>query len=263
MGPGTGRWSAAPKLSRHFPTYPALFLTTHPNAVLHGVESGIWKANGRLATPGLWNLETNSFQMCAGDARPELTNNSASVLLPPAQDQRYAIIGGGATGDVEHRDQSHRHRRSRRGTPHFQPAGSLNTGTRYPEVVITPDDKVVISGGSREYRGAQQRPARVQPLRPAHQRSAAGHPERRARLPLRGAAATRRADHHARRQSARSATGRTPKKKSSSSGSRSSRPPYLHHGPRPRNQGGPRQVSRGRQRGLLDARRRARSRAPA
>jgi Domain of unknown function (DUF1929) len=37
--------------------------------------------------------------------------------------------------------------------PRWHPAGDLPEPTRYPGVVITPDDKVVISGGSRGYRG--------------------------------------------------------------------------------------------------------------
>ncbi|MGZ4202044.1 MAG: galactose oxidase-like domain-containing protein, partial [Thermoleophilaceae bacterium] len=37
--------------------------------------------------------------------------------------------------------------------PRWQPAASLPSGTRYPEVVVTPDDKVVIAGGSKGYRG--------------------------------------------------------------------------------------------------------------
>jgi hypothetical protein len=78
---------------------------------------------------------------------------AGSILLPPAQGQRYAIIGGGGVGesaastgridvvDLKSKD------------PRWRPDGKLPIGTRYPEVVITPNDGVVISGGSRYYRG--------------------------------------------------------------------------------------------------------------
>ena len=152
--PRTGRWSVVPKLTHHFATYPALFCDdASQRAVLHGLESGIWKANGRLATPGLWNVDTNAFDVVPWMRAPEMTNNSASVLLPPAQDQRYAIIGGSGTADDDPATSRIDIADLRAAAPRFEPAGQLQHKTRYPEVVITPDDKLVISGGSRYYRG--------------------------------------------------------------------------------------------------------------
>jgi Domain of unknown function (DUF1929) len=82
-----------------------------------------------------------------------MMETAGSIILPPAQDQRYAIVGGGGVGesqlstgridvvDLKSKD------------PRWRPDGRLPTGTRYPEVVITPNDGVVISGGSKYYRG--------------------------------------------------------------------------------------------------------------
>jgi hypothetical protein len=41
----------------------------------------------------------------------------------------------------------------KRRRPRWRPAAMLPAGTRYPAAVITPDDKVVITGGSKGYRG--------------------------------------------------------------------------------------------------------------
>jgi hypothetical protein len=96
---------------------------------------------------------TNAFKPVKGMRDPNLLETAGSILLPPAQKQRYAIVGGGGVGasnastgriDIVSLDSKN---------PRWHAAGSLPEGTRYPEIVITPTDGVVISGGSREYRG--------------------------------------------------------------------------------------------------------------
>jgi hypothetical protein len=151
--PKTHGWSAPPKLFKPFPTYPALFLMPYRKLFFSGSNAGYGPTTAAWRTPGVWNLKTGSFKRVLGMRDPEQTETSASLLLPPAQHQRYAIVGGGgvgysdtATGRIDVVDLKRRH-------PRWRPAATLPSGTRYPEAVITPDDKVVIAGGSKGYRG--------------------------------------------------------------------------------------------------------------
>jgi Domain of unknown function (DUF1929) len=151
--PKTHRWSAPPRLFKPFPTYPALFLMPYRKLFFSGSNAGYGPATAAWRTPGVWNLKTGGFRRVLGMRDPEQTETSASVLLPPAQGQRYAIIGGGgvgysdtSTGRIDVVDLKRRH-------PRWRPAATLPSGTRYPEAVITPDDNVVIAGGSKGYRG--------------------------------------------------------------------------------------------------------------
>jgi hypothetical protein len=152
--PATSRWTALPKLQRTFPTYPSLFLLPSGNLFYSGANAGYGLSTvGR--TPGIWHLRGNRFQVVPGLRDPHDTETAGSVLLPPAQDQRYAIVGGGtppgktteSTARIDVADLKQRH-------PRWRPAGDLPQPTRYPNLVITPDDNVIITGGSRGYRGA-------------------------------------------------------------------------------------------------------------
>lgn len=151
--PASRHWTAAPGLKRTFPTYPALFLMPSGNLFYTGSNAGYGSDKiGR--DPGIWNLRDNSFQKVPGLRDPTQTETSGSVLLPPAQDQRYMIAGGGGVGDSARSTARTDIIDLRRQNPRFKPGPDLAQPTRYPNLVITPDDKVVITGGSRGYRGA-------------------------------------------------------------------------------------------------------------
>ncbi len=150
--PATRKWSLAPQLTRTFPTYPALFLMPEGNLFYSGSNAGYGSTTvGR--TPGIWDLADNSFKVVPGLRDPEETETSASVLLPPAQAQRYMVIGGGGVGNSPLSTSRTDIADLRSPSPHFEPGPSLAQPTRYPEAVITPDDRVIITGGSRGYRG--------------------------------------------------------------------------------------------------------------
>ena len=154
FGLKTHRWTIQTRLKHSFPTYPALFLMPNGDLFFTGANAGYGLDTKSWRDPGIWNPRTNSFRpVTAGLQDPNELETAGSILLPPAQDQRYAVIGGGGVGqsrlstgriDVVDLD-------SKR--PRWKPDGKLPIGTRYPEVVITPNDGVVISGGSRYYRG--------------------------------------------------------------------------------------------------------------
>ena len=89
---------------------------------------------------------TPVFGMDGGGMR----NQSASVLLPPAQDQRVMIIGGGPAGKpnktdaidnvdiVDLKDPN----------PHFVPASPLNFPRLHLNAILLPDHTVFVTGGS-------------------------------------------------------------------------------------------------------------------
>ncbi|UED83991.1 galactose oxidase-like domain-containing protein [Streptomyces profundus] len=148
--PRTKTWSEGPE--RYFPTYPALFLTQGGKIFYTGSNAGYGPADeGR--TPGLWDLEENTFEEIGGISDPDQLETSASLLLPPAQDQRFMVLGGGGVGesakstgrtaivDLTERD------------PTYREGPSLPQGTRYLSSVLMPDDTVFTSGGSTDYRG--------------------------------------------------------------------------------------------------------------
>lgn len=153
--PRTRTWSKGP--SRYFPTYPALFLTSGGKLFYSGSSAGYGPSDeGRL--PGLWDVEKNTFQPAYGLRDADQTETSASVLLPPAQDQKVMILGGGGVG--ESRKSTRRtavvdlKEADREGTaPRFTDGPDLPQGTRYLSSVLMPDDTVFTTGGSSDYRG--------------------------------------------------------------------------------------------------------------
>jgi hypothetical protein len=150
--PQTKQWEAQPQLQRRFPTYPSLFLMPSGNLFYTGSNAGYGSDTvGRH--PGIWDLSDNSFETVPGLREPRQTETSGSVLLPPAQDQRYMIAGGGGIGDSTKSTARTDVIDLRADHPHFEPGPDLEQPVRYPNMVITPDDSVVITGGSSGYRG--------------------------------------------------------------------------------------------------------------
>ena len=149
----TLKWSDGP--FRYFPTYPALFLTESGRLFFSGGSTGYGPANkGR--TPGLWDVRNDTFQAVPGLPEPQDAETSASVLLPPAQAQKFMIFGGGGVGEsklVTSRtaiaDVAAHH-------PVYTRGPNLAIPTRYPESVILPDDTVFVTGGSGQYRGEHE-----------------------------------------------------------------------------------------------------------
>jgi hypothetical protein len=152
--PKTKQWTVREDLQRTFPTYPALFLMMGKGNRLFYTGSNAGYGSPEVGrVPGIWNLEKNTFRKVPGLRSPDETETSGSVLLSPAQDQKYMIVGGGGVGE-SHKSTSRMDVVDlKKDNPRFEPAGRLATGTRYPNLVLTPNDKVVITGGSSDYRG--------------------------------------------------------------------------------------------------------------
>ncbi|WP_434596760.1 galactose oxidase-like domain-containing protein [Streptomyces sp. A5-4] len=148
--PKTKKWSKAP--FRYFPTYPALFLTKGGKLFYSGSNAGYGPAEkGR--EPGLWDLKTNTFKKVGGLTDPDQTETSASLVLPPAQDQKVMILGGGGVGESEKATGRTAIVDLKEDSPAFKTGPELPQGTRYLNSVIMPDDSVFTSGGSEDYRG--------------------------------------------------------------------------------------------------------------
>ncbi|MEV0125955.1 kelch motif-containing protein [Streptomyces sp. NPDC050703] len=148
--PRTKKWTDGPK--RYFPTYPALFLTKGGKLFYPASNAGYGPAEkGR--EPGLWDLETNTFTKVPGLTDTDQTETSASVLLPPAQDQKVMILGGGGVGESDKSTGRTAVIDLKEENPSFKTGPELPQGTRYLNSVIMPDDSVFTSNGSTDYRG--------------------------------------------------------------------------------------------------------------
>ena len=122
------------------------------NLFFTGSNAGYGPATGDRM-PGVWDVARNTFRGVPGIRNPADLETSASLLLPPAQAQRYMVIGGGGVGESPSSTGRTAITDLRAPEPRFEPGPTLPQPTRYAEAVITPDNRVVIAGGSREYRG--------------------------------------------------------------------------------------------------------------
>ncbi|MDT6983823.1 galactose oxidase-like domain-containing protein [Streptomyces lusitanus] len=149
--PETKEWEYTDKV-RQFPTYPALFLMQNGKIFYSGSNAGYGPDDvGR--DPGVWDVKTNKFKKVPGLSDPDLMETSNTVLLPPAQDERYMVIGGGGVGESQKSSEKTRIVDLKADDPAFVDGPSLDKGTRYPQASILPNDEVLISGGSQDYRG--------------------------------------------------------------------------------------------------------------
>ncbi|MGA5558359.1 galactose oxidase-like domain-containing protein [Streptomyces lavendulocolor] len=149
--PKTKKWEYT-GIERRFPTYPAIFLMDNGKLFYSGSNAGYGPADvGR--DPGVWDLETNKFKKIPGLGDADRMETSATVMLPPAQDQRFMVIGGGGVGESQDSSEKSRLVDLKDPNPRFKDGASLDRGTRYPSASLMPDDTVLVTGGSEDYRG--------------------------------------------------------------------------------------------------------------
>ena len=148
--PRTRTWSKAP--TRYFPTYPSFFLTGPDTVFYSGSNAGYGPAD-RGRRPGLWDLRSNTFTPVPGLRDPDVLETSSSVLLPPAQEGRVMVLGGGGVGESPRSTARTAIVDLTSDRPVFTPGPDLPDRTRYLNSVLMPDDTVFTTGGSRGYRG--------------------------------------------------------------------------------------------------------------
>lgn len=149
--PKTKKWTYLPKI-RQLPTYPALFLMQNGKIFYSGSNAGYGPDNvGRI--PGIWDIDTNKFTKLPGLSDANEMETSGTVLLPPAQNEKFMVIGGGGVGESKLSSNKTRLIDLKDQNPKFVDGPTLEKGTRYPQSSVLPDDTVLVSGGSEDYRG--------------------------------------------------------------------------------------------------------------
>ena len=151
FNPSTGQWTQGP--AHGFPTYPATFLTANGELFFTGSSAGYGPNTAAWRTPGFWNMQTNTFTPVPGIPDPGDLETSASVLLPPAQDGKIMVLGGGGVGQSASSTARTALIDMNAADPKWVKGPNLAEPTRYPITVLLPTDQVLVTGGSQYYRG--------------------------------------------------------------------------------------------------------------
>jgi hypothetical protein len=129
-----------------WPMYPGLHLLDDGRVFFSSTHTF-----GLSMPPGTWDLATNRMHGVAGLSDRAHTDHAMSVLLPPAQDQKVMLIGGGrddgslstnrtAVVDFKQPD------------PRYVDAAPLDAPKMYTSAVILPDRTVFETGGAQRQR---------------------------------------------------------------------------------------------------------------
>lgn len=147
---GTNRWDLL-----HFPAgFPALPLYAHLFLLADGrvFFSGGHMDDVLLLDPCVIDLTHNPVQTTPilGINRRDMRNQSASVILPPAQDQRIMLLGGGPDGKPDKTDAIDNVDivDFKTENPRFMAAAPLNLPRLHLNAVLLPDRTVFATGGS-------------------------------------------------------------------------------------------------------------------
>lgn len=151
FNPKNNTWTTGPY--RGFPTYPATFLTENGQLFFTGSNAGYGPSTAAWRTPGFWNIKTDKFKPVPGIPSPQNLETSASVLLPPAQKQTFMVLGGGGVGQTNTSTARTALIDTAAPNPKWVRGPNLAEPTRYPITVLLPDDTVLVTGGSKYYRG--------------------------------------------------------------------------------------------------------------
>ncbi|HTJ35240.1 MAG TPA: galactose oxidase early set domain-containing protein [Dactylosporangium sp.] len=151
--PKTKTWTVRKDLNRYFPTYPALFQTGKDNVLFYSGSNAGYGPATQGRDPGLWDLTNNDFQPVPGIRDADLLETSASAWAGPVQNQTVMVVGGGGVGESSKATGRIDIVKLNGENPHFEPGPSLPQPTRYPNLVQLPDDTVLITNGSSDYRG--------------------------------------------------------------------------------------------------------------
>ncbi|MFI9406341.1 galactose oxidase-like domain-containing protein [Nocardia sp. NPDC052316] len=160
----TETWSQLP-VPGPIPMYGHLILLADGRLFYTGGQYG---GNNGMR-PSIWDPATGATTEVPGLADPGSRNQSASVLLPPAQEQRVMILGGGgfdmhspapALADTRIVDCSGP-------TPAYQPGPPMDHARMHLSAVILPDRTVLATGGSGMEEMAHAAPPHAEIFDPA------------------------------------------------------------------------------------------------
>ena len=160
----TSTWSKLPDPGP-IPMYGHLVLLDDGKVFYTGAQYG--GNNG--VRPSIWDTTTGHRTEVLGLTDPSLRNQAASVLLPPAQDQKVMILGGGGfdmhmpapaladTRIVDLKDPA----------PAYRAAAPMDHGRMHLSAVLLPNRTVLATGGSGMEEAAHAAPKHAQIYDPA------------------------------------------------------------------------------------------------
>lgn len=142
-------WSApanGPSSYVYQPMYPALHQMRDGRLFFSGVNT--FGSNAAEAPPGLFDVNTHAYTNVPGLTDDQRRDQGASVLLPPAQDQRVMVIGGGDHSNDVSAVSSTAIADLKAQNPTFTPGPSIDSNKMYVSAVVLPDSTVLQTGGA-------------------------------------------------------------------------------------------------------------------
>jgi hypothetical protein len=140
-------WTAAqppPDGLSYMPTYPALHLLSDGRLFYSGANV----LGTSSAQPGIWDLSGNTYQDVPGLQKRALRDEGMSVLLPPAQDQRVLVVGGGKTNGTSAPTDTAAVVNLKDANPRYEATAPIDVPKLYVSDVILPDSTVLETGGA-------------------------------------------------------------------------------------------------------------------
>jgi hypothetical protein len=137
------------------PWYPHLFLLEDGRIFYAGGQM----SGNRGVRPQIWNLANGNTRVVPGLPQAKFRNQSASVLLGDARDQRVMIVGGGGAQLHDHGDDDEDLPHIATDScaivdlsadePRYRRTGSLHEPRMHLNATLLPDRTVLASGGAR------------------------------------------------------------------------------------------------------------------
>ncbi len=125
------------------PTYPALHLLQDGRLFYSGANV---LGTGTM-TPGIWDLGSNTLEKVPNLPKKGLRDEAMSVLLPPAQDQRVMILGGGNTNSTVNATDSAAVVDLKQAAPKYKALPAMDAAKMYVSAVVLPNSTVLETGG--------------------------------------------------------------------------------------------------------------------
>ena len=140
-------WSIFSQPTSAFSLYSHLFLLANGKLFYPGAQFGSSSVSPSILTVPVSFSQAITLQSVSGLEQADSGNQAASVLLPPAQDQKVMIIGGGndngvATNRVNIIDLN-------ASSPTYTAAPYLNNPRMHHSAVLLPDRTVFVCNGSK------------------------------------------------------------------------------------------------------------------
>ncbi|MEH2136466.1 galactose oxidase-like domain-containing protein [Nostoc sp.] len=138
-------WNAFP-ITSALPSYPHVFLLSNGNIFYSGAQMGGSGVTPRILTLPDTFTQSIAEKVVSGLQDPAFGDQAASVLLPPAQDQRVMIIGGGSSNTATNRVNIVNLKAA---NPTYVGSSFLKYARKHHSAVLLPDRTVFVCNGSK------------------------------------------------------------------------------------------------------------------